>query len=373
MSESVRALSEAATRAIEEQVHPANWSYWVRLVLMAGPARDFIELASPTAIRALIESGEPASGPGCTCQRTASGFGTNPDCPVHRPASESTEHVHRWETWDIDDNDYHHSKVVCPDHNPPLVRASLPAPALSPEPDDRGDTMSAETIDSLGTEVTRTDPREYRREYRKVAIVKAGQAIRGGVMATLEGDHTFEAGDYICGPGAGGEFWPVKRAIFEATYVPAGPHTESPTETPGLRATVDPLYGTGEFDKEARRAVRDAMQRAAERNTRGRVYVTDADVHSLLFELRSEGLAVDTGKVRAALGESVSPEPGSLDAAWKEAEAAGVEGLWLSRYHDSETTFVYDVSAKMPNSPLGHGPTFAAALLDLVAKLRPVR
>jgi hypothetical protein len=87
--------------------------------------------------------------------------------------------------------------------------------------------MSAETIDSLGTEVTRTEPREY----RKVAIVKAGQAIRGGVMATLEGDHTFEEGDYICGPGAGGEFWPVKRAIFEATYVPAGPPAESPTET----------------------------------------------------------------------------------------------------------------------------------------------
>lgn len=81
--------------------------------------------------------------------------------------------------------------------------------------------MSAETIDSLGSEVTRTEPREY----RKVAVVKAGQAIRGGIMATLEGDHTFEEGDYICGPGAGGEFWPVKRAIFEATYVLASEAT----------------------------------------------------------------------------------------------------------------------------------------------------
>lgn len=78
--------------------------------------------------------------------------------------------------------------------------------------------MSAEAIDSMGVEVTRTEPREY----RKVATVRAGQALRGGVIPTLEGDHTFEAGDYICGPGAAGEFWPVKRAIFEATYVAEG-------------------------------------------------------------------------------------------------------------------------------------------------------
>lgn len=74
--------------------------------------------------------------------------------------------------------------------------------------------MSAETIDSLGTEVTREEPRQF----QKTATVRAGRAIRSGVIATLEGRMSFEAGDYICGPGAGGEFWPVKRDIFEATY-----------------------------------------------------------------------------------------------------------------------------------------------------------
>ncbi len=79
--------------------------------------------------------------------------------------------------------------------------------------------MSGETIDFPTGEVTRIDPIEY----RKTATVRAGQAIRGGVIPTLEGDHTFEAGDYICGPGAAGEFWPVKRAIFEATHAPVEP------------------------------------------------------------------------------------------------------------------------------------------------------
>jgi hypothetical protein len=82
--------------------------------------------------------------------------------------------------------------------------------------------MSSETIDFATGEVTRTDPRRY----RKTATVRAGQAIRAGVIPTLEGDHSFEAGDYICGPGAAGEFWPVKRAIFEATYEPKEPSHE---------------------------------------------------------------------------------------------------------------------------------------------------
>lgn len=78
--------------------------------------------------------------------------------------------------------------------------------------------MSAETIDIGTVEITREDVREY----RKVATVRAGRAIRGGTIPTLEGEHTFETGDYIAGPGAAGEFWPVKRAIFEATYEPTG-------------------------------------------------------------------------------------------------------------------------------------------------------
>jgi len=75
---------------------------------------------------------------------------------------------------------------------------------------------NSEIINSLGVEVTRTDVREY----RKTATVRAGQAWASGTIPTLEGEHTFEAGDYIAGPGAAGEYWPVKKAIFEATYVP---------------------------------------------------------------------------------------------------------------------------------------------------------
>lgn len=56
------------------------------------------------------------------------------------------------------------------------------------------------------------------REYRKTATVLAGQATEAGVIKTLEGNHTYQAGDYICGPGAAGEYWPVRRDIFESTY-----------------------------------------------------------------------------------------------------------------------------------------------------------
>jgi hypothetical protein len=47
-------LAALAERAISQQVHPANWSYWVRQVMMAGPARDFIEAASPSAVLAIF-------------------------------------------------------------------------------------------------------------------------------------------------------------------------------------------------------------------------------------------------------------------------------------------------------------------------------
>jgi len=57
-------------------------------------------------------------------------------------------------------------------------------------------------------------------------------------------------------------------------------------------ALLDPLYGTRDEDKDARLRFGKAMQRAAEKNARGAVYVTDQDVHSLLFELRSENLAL---------------------------------------------------------------------------------
>lgn len=39
-----------------------------------------------------------------------------------------------------------------------------------------------------------------------------------GIIRTLEGPHIIREGDYVMGPGAGGEYWPIKKEIFEATY-----------------------------------------------------------------------------------------------------------------------------------------------------------
>lgn len=40
-----------------------------------------------------------------------------------------------------------------------------------------------------------------------------------GTINTLEGQLSIVSGEhYIVGPGAGGEFWPVREDIFEATY-----------------------------------------------------------------------------------------------------------------------------------------------------------
>lgn len=45
----------------------------------------------------------------------------------------------------------------------------------------------------------------------------------GGCIDTLEGRRLeIRSGEhYIVGPGAGGEYWPVRKDIFEATYEPA--------------------------------------------------------------------------------------------------------------------------------------------------------
>lgn len=43
-----------------------------------------------------------------------------------------------------------------------------------------------------------------------------------GMIDTSEGAvHIRAHHHYIVGPGAGGEFWPVRKDIFEATYSPA--------------------------------------------------------------------------------------------------------------------------------------------------------
>jgi hypothetical protein len=51
------------------------------------------------------------------------------------------------------------------------------------------------------------------------SIYELPSGQRGGHINTREGVLTIFAGEhYIVGPGAEGEFWPVKKSIFEATY-----------------------------------------------------------------------------------------------------------------------------------------------------------
>lgn len=49
-------LRARAVAAIENEVHPANWHYWINLVMMGGPARTFIEMASPTLVIAMLDA-----------------------------------------------------------------------------------------------------------------------------------------------------------------------------------------------------------------------------------------------------------------------------------------------------------------------------
>jgi hypothetical protein len=42
--------------------------------------------------------------------------------------------------------------------------------------------------------------------------------LNTGVIVTAEGPLMLRRGDYVMGPGAAGEFWAIKREIFEATY-----------------------------------------------------------------------------------------------------------------------------------------------------------
>lgn len=59
-------------------------------------------------------------------------------------------------------------------------------------------------------------------EYRKTATVHAKQMEVPFEVETREGVVRGEPGDYLCGPGAEGEFWPVGKDIFESTYEALG-------------------------------------------------------------------------------------------------------------------------------------------------------
>ena len=64
------------------------------------------------------------------------------------------------------------------------------------------------------------------KKYRKIAYVEAVQSTSDFLVETLEGIMRGYAGDYLC-RGIDGEYWPVKKEIFERTYVelpePDGP------------------------------------------------------------------------------------------------------------------------------------------------------
>lgn len=67
-----------------------------------------------------------------------------------------------------------------------------------------------------------------RGDHHKVRAVPDGHSLwdaAGGSLApkygwikTLEGGHIVIPGDWIVGPGAEGEYWPVKASIFKKTY-----------------------------------------------------------------------------------------------------------------------------------------------------------
>jgi hypothetical protein len=58
----------------------------------------------------------------------------------------------------------------------------------------------------------------YADEYVKVAPIRAVKMTQRFSVVTPEGTMDGEPGDYLAGPGAEGEFWPIKASIFEATY-----------------------------------------------------------------------------------------------------------------------------------------------------------
>lgn len=41
-----------------------------------------------------------------------------------------------------------------------------------------------------------------------------------GLITTDHGDLLIRRGDWVVGPGAVGEYWPVAKEVFERTYVP---------------------------------------------------------------------------------------------------------------------------------------------------------
>lgn len=61
---------------------------------------------------------------------------------------------------------------------------------------------------------------------KKPLVVEAAQAAEAGVVATAHGPAPVDAGDWIVVDPTTGDTWPVKAAIFEATYEVLEPAAE---------------------------------------------------------------------------------------------------------------------------------------------------
>lgn len=87
------------------------------------------------------------------------------------------------------------------------------------------------------------------KEYRKTAPVLAVKVEVPFSVETMEGTMKAKAGDYLCGPGVSGEFWPVDQKTFESSYVEVvdeDPYDGADTTDEPLMDELDRKLASGE-------------------------------------------------------------------------------------------------------------------------------
>ena len=81
-------------------------------------------------------------------------------------------------------------------------------------------------------------------EYRKVPTVLAAPSTMSGVVETPEGRMTFDVGDYLVTDIPPTHLWPVKREVFERTYLAVEPSGNSGELDPDpLTVELGPVDG----------------------------------------------------------------------------------------------------------------------------------
>lgn len=75
-------------------------------------------------------------------------------------------------------------------------------------------------VETTGTFERPVDPQSLDgwHEYHKTATVRAVKMGTSFRVNTNEGVMEGQSGDYLCGPGVEGEYWPVAASIFEKSY-----------------------------------------------------------------------------------------------------------------------------------------------------------